>query len=179
MHFCILDIETQLSAEEVGGWHKADLMRISCAVIYDSEKDEYIEFLEDQMPQLVNFLKQSDLVVGFNIKRFDYRVLSGYTDFNFNNIKTLDILEHVHTRLGYRLSLDHLARETLGVEKKADGLQALKWWKQGRISDIIDYCRKDVEITKELFKFGRANGYLLFNNKAGSKVRIPVDWQNI
>ena len=175
-HFGVLDIETQRSAQEVGGWNRADLMGISCVVLYDSQHDNYFEFLEDQVPLLIDHLKRFDLVIGFNIKRFDFRVLSGYSDFHFKKLPTLDILEEVHDRLGYRLSLDHLARVTLGKEKTADGLQALRWWKQGRIREIIDYCKVDVEITKDLFLYGKDNGYLLFNNKAKKTVRIPVNW---
>jgi DEAD/DEAH box helicase domain-containing protein len=176
LRFCIFDIETQRSAEEVGGWHRADLMGISCAVLYDSEQNHYFEFLDEQVNELVEHLKKCDLVVGFNVKRFDFRVMSGYSDFNFESLPTLDILEEIHNRLGYRLSLDHLARVTLGKEKTANGLQALQWWKQGLIREIIDYCKKDVEITRDLFLYGQKNGYLLFMNKAKKTVRIPVKW---
>jgi DEAD/DEAH box helicase domain-containing protein len=174
--FCIFDIETQRSAQEVGGWHRADLMKMSCAVVYDSKNDRYHEFLDNQVDQLIEHLKKYALVVGFNVKRFDFRVLSGYSDFNFEKLPTLDILEDVYGRLGYRLSLDHLAKVTLGRKKTADGLQALKWWKQRRIREIIDYCKRDVEITRDLFLYGKKNGYLLFTNKAKKIVRIPVAW---
>jgi len=176
VHFGVLDIETQRSAQEVGGWNRADLMGISCVVLYDSKEDKYFEFLDDQVPLLIDHLKKFDLLIGFNIKRFDFRVLSGYSNFQFKKLPTLDILEEVHDRLGYRLSLDHLARATLGEKKTADGLQALRWWKQGRIREIIDYCKADVKITKDLFLYGKNNGYLLFNNKAKKTVRIPVKW---
>ncbi|MGA8181287.1 MAG: DEAD/DEAH box helicase [Desulfobacterales bacterium] len=176
LRVCIFDIETQRSAQEVGGWHRADLMGISCAVLYDSTQDLYFEYLDKQVNELVEHLKNCDLVVGFNVKRFDFRVLGGYSDFNFGSLPTLDILEEIHNRLGYRLSLDHLAKVTLGKEKTADGLQALQWWKQGRIRDIIDYCKKDVEITRDLFLYGQKNGYLLFMNKAKKTVRVPVKW---
>jgi DEAD/DEAH box helicase domain-containing protein len=151
-------------------------MGISCAVLYDSKKDEFFEFLEDQVPQLIEHLQQFEMVVGFNIKRFDYRVLSGYSDFDFNKLPTLDILEEVHKRLGYRLSLEHLARVTLDAKKTADGLQALRWWKQGRIREIIDYCKMDVAITRDLLVYAKKNKYLLFQNKSGNTVRIPVSW---
>jgi len=55
-------------------------------------------------------------------------------------------------------------------------LQALRWWKQGRIREIAQYCTKDVKITRDIFLLGRENGYLLFNNKSGQAVRIPVSW---
>ncbi|MFO7716018.1 DEAD/DEAH box helicase [Desulfosarcina sp.] len=172
----VLDIETQLSAQEVGGWHRAERMRVSCAVLYDSQSDNYFEFVEGQIPMLLEHLKKLDLVVGFNIKRFDYRVLSAYSAMDFRQIPTLDLLEKVNDQLGYRLSLDHLASATLDAGKMADGLDALRWWKEGKMAKILEYCRSDVTITRDLFRFGRDNRYLLFQNKAKQTVRLPVNW---
>ena len=175
-YYGVFDLETQRSAAEVGGWHRADKMGISCAVLFDSRENVYLEFLEDQVGAFIDRLKQFDLVVGFNIKRFDYLVLSGYSETDFSRISTLDILEDVYNHLGFRLSLAHLAEITLKSRKSADGLQALKWWQQGRIDEILEYCRQDVHITRDLYLYGQQNGYLLFRNKAGEVVRIPVDW---
>ena len=172
----VFDLETQRSAQEVGGWHLADLMKVSCAVLYDSGEQVYHEYLEKDMPRFIEHLQEYDCVVGFNIRRFDYKVLSAYSDFDFMSLPTLDLLAEIHKQLGYRLSLDHLAKVTLGSQKSADGLQALRWWKQGKIREIIDYCRQDVRITWEIYCFGKENGYLLFQNKAGNTVRVPVSW---
>jgi DEAD/DEAH box helicase domain-containing protein len=174
--FGVLDLETQRSAAEVGGWHRAHRMGISCAILYDSSTERFLEFTEKQVPQLIEDLKNFELVVGFNIKRFDYHVLGGYADFDFNHLPTLDLLEAVHTHLGYRLSLDHLATVTLGVSKTANGLQALQWWKQGLMDRIVSYCKDDVAITRDLFMFGRKNGYILFKDRSGHHLRIPVEW---
>jgi DEAD/DEAH box helicase domain-containing protein len=91
-------------------------------------------------------------------------------------LNNLDILQEVKEYIGFRLSLAHLATVTLGAEKSADGLQALQWWKQGRILEIIEYCRQDVKITRDLFRYGRKNGHLVFMNRADKIARIPVDW---
>ena len=151
-------------------------MGISCAVLYDSKTDAYIPFLEDQIGRLIDTLKQLDLIVGFNIRRFDYRVLSAYTTEDMADLPTLDLIESVHRHLGYRVSLDNLAIASLGEKKTADGLQALRWWQEGNISDLVKYCKKDVEITLAIYRFGQNNGYVLFHNKAGQAVRVPVDW---
>ncbi|MBU0485917.1 MAG: DEAD/DEAH box helicase [Proteobacteria bacterium] len=172
----VFDLETKRSAEEVGGWHRAELMGISVAVLYDSMLDQYLVFREGEMAELVAHLQKLDLIVGFNNKRFDNKVLSAYTDFNLAGLPTLDLLEEVKNRLGYRLSLDRLAEHTLGVKKSADGLMALKWYKEGRIDKIIDYCRQDVKVTRDLYLFGVENRFLIFKNKAGSLVRCPVDF---
>jgi DEAD/DEAH box helicase domain-containing protein len=151
-------------------------MKISCAVLYDSQEQVYHEYLEKDVPRFIDRLLQYDCVVGFNIKRFDYKVLSAYSNVDFQALPTLDLLEEIHRQLGYRLSLDHLAKVTLGSKKSADGLQALRWWKEGKIREIIDYCRQDVQITWDIYRYGRENSYLLFQNKAGNTVRVPVHW---
>ncbi len=173
----VLDIETQLSAQEVGGWHRAERMRVSCAVLWDSATKAFAVFKEEQLDHLFSLLNSLDLVVGFNVKRFDYKVLSAYSSQNLHQLPTLDILEEVTNRLGYRLSLDSLAQATLSSKKSANGLMALKWWKRGQIRKIIEYCKKDVAITRDLFAYGRQKGFLLFKNKEGSLVRLPVRWK--
>lgn len=177
IHYGVFDLETQRSAAEVGGWHRAELMKISCAVLYDSKTDQYIDYLENQIPRFVEHLQTFDLVIGFNIKRFDYQVLKGYTDFDFMKLANLDILEEVKKYLGFRLSLDHLASATLGAHKTADGLQALQWWKQGKILEIITYCRQDVKITGDLYRYGRDKGHLIYEDRSNNRMRIAVDWQ--
>jgi len=176
LRYGVLDIETRRSAAEVGGWNKARKMGVSCAVLYDSKADAFIDYLQDDVDELCRNLLNFDLIIGFNIIGFDYKVLSGLSDFDFSCLPTLDILLKIHERLGYRLSLDHLATHTLGTGKTADGLMALKWWRQGKIKEIIQYCRQDVKVTRDLYLYGRENKFLVFRNKAGLKVRLPVNW---
>jgi DEAD/DEAH box helicase domain-containing protein len=172
----VFDIETKRSAVEVGGWHRAERMGVSVAVLYDSALDRYCTYLEKDIPNLIHHMQQLDLVVGFNNKRFDNRVLSTYTSFNLGAMPTLDILEEISNRLGYRLSLEKLALHTLQAEKSGNGLQALQWYKEGRFDELIAYCRKDVELTRKLYLYGLHNEYLLFANKAGKAVRLPVEF---
>ncbi len=174
--YAVLDIETRLSAQEVGGWQNCHRMGVSCAVVYDSRQKDFLTFTQEQAEELGSFLQEFPLVVGFNLFKFDYRVLRGLVDFDFHSLPTLDILRKVESRLGFRLSLDHLAKYTLGVNKSGNGLMALEWWKQGEMDKIIRYCRQDVEITRDLYLFGRDRGYVLFQNKAGKQVKLPVKW---
>ncbi len=176
LRYGVLDIETRRSAQEVGGWNKAERMGVSCAVLYDSKSDQFHTFLQADIQSLCQHLLELDLVIGFNIIPFDYKVLSGLSHFDFNSLPTLDLLMKVHEVLGYRLSLDHLAQQTLGCKKSANGLLALEWWKQGQIDKIVEYCTQDVRVTRDLYRFGNKNHFLLFKNKAEHQVRIPVQW---
>jgi len=121
-------------------------------------------------------LALADCVVGFNIDRFDLAVLSGYTDRDLGRIRTFDLLGEIHKTLGFRVSLNHLAGVNLGESKAGDGLQSLRWWKEGRIDLIEQYCKKDVEVTKRLWERGREQRFLLHRDKAGRTLRIPTEW---
>jgi DEAD/DEAH box helicase domain-containing protein len=173
----VFDIETRRSAQDVGGWHRAERMGISVAVLYDGREDRFFSFEEHETDKLLEHLFSLDLVIGFNNKRFDNRVLSAYTSQKLSRLPSLDILEEITGQLGYRLSLDRLAEYTLGVKKTGNGLLALKWFEQGRMDLLVKYCRKDVEITRDLFLFGLHQQHLLFRNKAGKVVRLPVNFQ--
>jgi DEAD/DEAH box helicase domain-containing protein len=176
VRFGVLDVETRRSAQEVGGWGNAHKMGVSAAVLFDSRDGGFRSFGQEELPELFRVLCELDLVVGFNVKRFDYSVLSGASKLYFGGLPTLDMLEVVYKRLGYRLSLNALAGATLGVAKSADGLQALAWWKDGRLDKIVEYCTKDVEVTRDLYLYGRKHGHLLFANKYKQVVRVPVQW---
>ncbi len=172
----VLDIETKRSAKEVGGWNRASDMGLSCAVLYESLKDSYFSYLEADIPELVQRLKVLDLVVGFNINKFDYRVLQAYVDYSLDSLPTLDLLDIIYHRLGYRISLDNLAEATLQLNKSADGLKAIKWWKQGEIEKLLQYCEQDVRVTNHLYLYGQEHGCLYFYNKAKGKVKVLVNW---
>jgi DEAD/DEAH box helicase domain-containing protein len=172
----VLDIETQLSAEDVGGWHKCHLMRLSVAVVADLVEQRYEAFFEDQAEELCRRLQEVDLVVGFNLKRFDYRVLQPYTGVDLAALPTLDILEEINLLLGHRLSLNHLAEKTLNAAKSGDGLLALQLFKEGRLEELTDYCRRDVELTARLFEFGIHQGHLIYKHRQGALVQVPVEW---
>jgi DEAD/DEAH box helicase domain-containing protein len=173
-----LDLETQKSAQEVGGWQNAHLMRVSVAVIFDTADDRFHIFYEDKIQDLIDYLKKADLIIGFNIKNFDYRVLSAYANNDLTSLPTFDILEDIYNRLGFRLSLDHLATETLECGKTADGLQALEWFRHGEMEKLVEYCRQDVIVTRDLFQYGLENGTLIYREKqSDTRLRLRVDWK--
>jgi DEAD/DEAH box helicase domain-containing protein len=170
------DLETQRSAEEVGGWSNITAMGLALGVVYEPAREEYRTYLDRDVERLLVDLLAADKVVGFNIDRFDIPVLTPYTPHDLSRIRTFDMLTHIHDLLGIRISLGHLAEVNLGEGKSADGLQSLRWYREGRMDLIETYCRKDVEITARLFYLGRERGYLLFSDQERGQARVPVSW---
>ena len=171
------DLETQKSAEDVGGWGNIHDMRLAVGVVWDSCEQEYFSYQENTALQLVEKLQTADLVVGFNVKKFDYGVLQPYAGFDLDEITTFDMLIDINKKLGHRLSLNHLAENTLNAKKSADGLVSLQWYKQGEIDKIIKYCRQDVEITRDLFLYGESHGYVKYSTRSGVVKDLKVDWK--
>jgi DEAD/DEAH box helicase domain-containing protein len=171
-----VDVETQRTFEEVGGRHNLGRLGLAAAVTYDSSTGEYRSYTEEQVEDLVQQLARADLVVGFNVKSFDYEVLRPYTDYPMHTIPTADMLQDIYQELGFRLSLDSLAQATLGVGKSADGLQAVRWFRQGKLDQVIEYCQGDVEVTRKLYEYGCERGYVLYWDRRGRIRKIFVNW---
>jgi DNA polymerase III epsilon subunit-like protein len=170
------DLETQKSADEVGGWNNIRDMRMSIGVTYSTARGEYRIYGESQVNDLLTELQRADLVIGFNNLRFDYEVLHHYTVLDLRQIPTLDMLVELQKKLPHRLSLDAVATATLGVEKTAEGLQAIRWFREGRLLEIAEYCCYDVKITRLVHEYGAARRQLSYQDRFGRKLTVAVDW---
>lgn len=170
------DVETQRLAQEVGGWGFVSKLGLAAAVTYSSRDGVYRHFREEEVEVLVNQLAAADLVVGFNVLRFDYAVLQPYTSLELKRLPTLDLLEHIHQRLGFRVSLESLATATLGSGKSDDGIQAVHWYKTGRLDLVLAYCEQDVAVTRGLYEFGRTNKFVQYRDRGWRLRKVPVSW---
>ncbi len=171
------DLETRRSAAEVGGWGRIRDMGLALAVVEDLATGEARAYREDQVERLIIDLLSADRVVGFNVKRFDYQVLEAYAGIGtFRRVPTLDLLEEIHGFLGFRVKLAAVSQATLGASKSADGLQSLEWVREGRLDLVEEYCRQDVKVTADLYRFGSRHGYLLYPDKEERYLRVPVSW---
>jgi DEAD/DEAH box helicase domain-containing protein len=170
------DLETQKSAEEVGGWERISLMRMSVGVVFSARQNEYRIYGEPQVDELIRDLQRADLIVGFNHLRFDYEVLHGYTALDLRQLPTLDMLVELQKALPHRLSLDAVAAATLGVEKTADGLEALRWFRAGEMLKIAEYCCYDVKITRLVYEYGARHHQVFYRNRFGKQLSVAVDW---
>jgi DEAD/DEAH box helicase domain-containing protein len=170
------DLETQKSAEEVGGWTNVSKMGMSVGVTYSTARGDYRIYGERQVNELITELQRADLIVGFNNLRFDYEVLLGYTPLDMTQLPTLDMLMVLNEKLGHRLSLDSIATATFDVEKTAEGLQAIRWFKEGKLMEIAEYCCYDVKLTRLVHEYGRDQKHLHYFNRFNKKLTVPVNW---
>ena len=55
-------------------------------------------------------------------------------------------------------------------------MQAIRWWREGKIDEIKKYCEQDVRVTKEIYDFGKANNQLFYKNFNGEILPFAVDF---
>jgi hypothetical protein len=135
MNEIVFDIETQNTFADVD--NDFTKLKISCVSIYQYTTDTYTSFEEHELGKLWPILEKADRLIGYNIEHFDLPVMNNYYPGDLLQFHYLDIMKSVKESLGIRLKLDSIAKATLdNVQKSAEGLQAIRWWKEGKIKEI-------------------------------------------
>lgn len=168
--YIIFDIET------IGNIRDLSTMKITVISIYRYETGEYQSFEEHELKDLWPILEKCDGLIGYNSEHFDMPILNRYYTGDLTVLPHLDMLVAIRASLGKRLKLDDVAKATLNIQKSADGLIAMEWFKQGEIQKIKDYCEQDVKVTKELYEYGLANNMLYYPNITGEILPFQVDF---
>jgi DEAD/DEAH box helicase domain-containing protein len=165
------DIETlRLSHEVEGGWSNIARFGLAVAITWDAQ-NRFRRWFEQDAKALISELEQFDRIVSFNGDRFDFEVLRGYHPVDRLMGKSFDLLVDLTRRLGHRVKLDDLARETLVKQKTGDGLEIVQWWREGRKEEVCKYCENDVQLLVDLMEFARKKKYVVVKSR-----QLPVDW---
>jgi DEAD/DEAH box helicase domain-containing protein len=172
----VLDIETKNTFQDVGGFFPTKL-NVSVVVAYYYEFDEYRHYLEDDLPRLYNDLERSGRIITYNGIGFDMPVLNQHYAGDLLQLPQCDMLAIIRESLGFRIKLDDVASATIGTKKSAHGLLAVKWWKEGKYQEVIDYCQQDVKVTKDVYEFGVKNGFILFDDRTGERRQVNIDFK--
>ncbi len=177
-NYLVLDLETQKTFDQVGrqNLHK---LKVSVVGIYDYLNDEYRIYEESELSILEERLKSAELLIGFNIRRFDLPVLAPYLFLSIETLPVLDIMDEIEKVRGHRVSLHSVAQATLGITKTGEGWNAVNLYEQGRMEELKRYCLNDVKLTKEIYDYGcRENRVYFISNRDWKKYEIPISWND-
>lgn len=172
MRVVTFDIETT-GGFTGGAWDLKDVELTICCT-HDSQTGEYESFLKDDLPRLWKLFEQTDVLVGYNSDHFDIPILNKYYPGDLSKIHSLDLMKELHAVVGRRIKLDDVAAGTLGTRKSGSGLDALRWWREGNVKKLREYCLKDVEITRKIFEHALTHGSLTYKD-FGAKKEIKLD----
>ena len=166
----VFDIET------IGDIRDLSTMKVTVVSIYEYESNAYRSFEESELPQLWPILEHAERLIGFNSEHFDIPILNRYYAGDLTKFPSLDILKVIKQTTGNRYKLNDIAKATLQIEKSADGLQAMEWFKEGKMDLIKKYCEQDVKVTKEVYEYGCKNKMLYYPTLTGELMPFPVDF---
>lgn len=170
----VFDIETQQTFRDVN--NDTRKLKVSVAAAYDYQSEQIYAFAENQLTQLFKLFEQASVLVGYNSRNFDLVVLKAYYVGDLFKFPHFDLLEDIKEKAGHRYPLDDLVHATLGKSKTGHGLQAINFYREGRIKELMQYCQDDVMLTKELLDYGVKNGHVYLPT-AVSKNKLVVDWR--
>lgn len=193
----VLDIETNELVEEVGGWKNVHLLTMGVAVTYDEQTDTWRTWRHGEEADLLSFLVDAPLVVGYNLLRFDYKVLWGAlqqmplvrikliplarTDPEewSLHIPTLDLFAWLKKTTGRFIGLENVGQSTLGKGKagKIKGIDAPGLLKAGKVREVAEYCTSDVQLTYDLFKWGVEKGTAWYIGTDRKPHATQAGWQ--
>lgn len=174
--FLYMSREIVFDIETIGDIRAMDSLKITVVSIYEYEKDQYRSFVESELGELWPIMEKAERVIGYNSGHFDLPVLARYYSGNLNAWPHLDILKIIKESTGSRFKLNDIAKATIQKEKSADGLQAGKWFEEGRVDLIKKYCEQDVLVTKEVYDYGRKNRMLYYPKITGEIAPFPVNF---
>ncbi|NNF99790.1 MAG: hypothetical protein HKM93_10460 [Desulfobacteraceae bacterium] len=153
-----------------GGWEDYGRMGIAVICAYDYGTDAFRVFCNDNLYEFQNLVDGHDVVAGFNIVHFDNRVCRE-NGIVIGPDRSYDLLCEIwaglgmgpefvpDTHCGYGLDACGRANE-LRLAKNGRGDRAPVMWQCGQIGSVIDYCMRDVWLTKQLIDRVLAEGRL-------------------
>jgi DEAD/DEAH box helicase domain-containing protein len=176
----VLDVETQFLSDEIpGGWGAVDKFKVALVVTWDKTNDMRVWY-EPDVPKLLAEAENFKKIVTFNGENFDFKVLSAYGSIAPLEQRSLDILVDIKNALKFRVKLESVARATLGRGKTGSGTESVFWWRSEdpeQRQKVVDYCKMDVELTRDIYQFGKDKGYILVEDfRQGQPRRVQVSW---
>ncbi len=178
MRLVVFDVETKKAFDEVGGFFPEKLGVSVSGVWYGEEGTEGTlrGFREEEFGEMFKIFESADRIVGFNSIDFDMAALKPYYLGDLLKLPNFDILQEVEKKVGHRVKLDSIAKETLGIQKGGNGLDAITYFHEGNWEKLTKYCLQDVEITKDLYLHVLKTGELRFKNKWNELVTVGLDF---
>ena len=176
----VFDIETSNIFQEVGSNNPADL-NISVVGLYDYHTQEYKTFVQEEFSKMWPIFELADILITFNGDHFDIPLLNKYYVGDLTKIKSVDILREMQKSAGRRMKLDQIAEGTLNINKSGNGLEAIRWWRDGEIEKVKKYCLDDVKITKDIYEYALKNNKLIFKEGQNlNEVKLDTsDWETL
>lgn len=180
------DVETQKLFNEISSTDPSDL-GISLVSVYIRNVDEFQNeihgtmhsFWENKLEDLWKHFSGATRIIGFNSIKFDIPALKKYSPTGFDRLPHFDIMKIVRDTLGFSLSLDHLATQTIGAHKSDIGTNAVLYWKKHTpemLAKLQQYCESDVRLTRDLYDYGVKHKKLKYKDKWNTNREIPVDF---
>jgi len=150
---------------------------ISYLGYYRSDTDVLDGFFEKDLEKFKELIEKADTIIGYNIIGYDIPVLRKYYDLDLSKKQIIDIFKIIADKHKVYLKLDNLTTTTFGLSKIAHGLDAVRFYREGKLDKLKEYCDMDVKLTKDLYDYIIQNGYCYYTDGLGQKIKLEVSFE--
>lgn len=179
------DIETKKLFGDIEGYDPAKLGVSIVSVFYRTLSEDLfpieqkmISFWENDFHQMWDMFARADRIIGFNTLGFDVPALAPIAPKEFIKYKHYDLMDIFRKSAGHRISLNALAKDTLGLQKNDEGTNAVLYWNKGDAESLAKlqyYCENDVALTRDLYDYGYRNKLWRYTDKWNNSKSIKID----
>lgn len=156
----------QDNIEYCEGWRDFENMGISVIGVYDWQHDSTHVFLQDNLAGFINLIEDRSVIIGFNSIAFDNNLCLGAKNIVVPRSKSWDLLAEIWVASGlprtFRypdslgFSLDAVCQNNQLGLKSGNGAMAPVLWQKGLYGQVIDYCLRDVHLTRRAVELALA-----------------------
>lgn len=147
--------------------------RILCIGYAINDEPEQILYNENNeaetLRQFWEIAKEADLFIGHNVMDFDLRFIFQRSIINkvkppsnllnlpfarYRNNPIFDTMKEWVKWANSSVGLEHIAL-AMGIPTPKDGIdgsQVFDFYKKGKVNEILEYCKRDVETTREVYR---------------------------
>lgn len=131
------------------GWGDKVGMGISVLTAYDSLDRMFHVYCDDNKDEFRKRITDKTLVVGFNSRTFDDKVVQAC--WGFTN-QSYDICAELKKLFKSSFKLEEYSLANFNISKGMSGALAPELYQTGQTGKLIDYCLRDTWITAKLFQ---------------------------
>lgn len=148
--------------------------------------------VEGALWPIIGWAKSGGVIVSYNGLAFDLPILVEAAGFGRLSPlwrmakevalgpRHIDLMFNMYMALGYNISLNTYAGETLGEEKLMKGHDAPRLWREGRHYQVLEYVRDDARLTRDLYLKLLENPIAHWRTRSGygqpRRMASSVDW---
>ena len=169
-----------------GNWDNIEQLGLGVIAAIDSRHKDLKIYTEVTVETLLSErFPARDLIIGYNVRAFEYPILKPYSRYDLQRLPTFDMFAELQMMMvkhkglqrspkvvkEQRISLQNVIKRTLGIQIE-DYSESPWLWNTDKKDVVIEQLERKVKVLEDLFKHGCSQGEISYYDSSTHKVEI-------